>query len=1205
MKKILSVLLTAAIATTSCAVTAYADTAAEYEIFVSPSGDDTGDGSINAPFQTLERARDRVRELNDDMHGDINVYLREGVYRPTSTLEFTEEDSGTNGYYVNYRAYKNEKAKISGGKQITGWTRYKGKIWKAQVEGVEYAPQLYVNERRARRAQSENPVDVTDLYKLSGSTEKADGILNFDTKYASYRNPEDIQLHFSRGFRSYMLNVEKITKVSNGSRFKMQQPAFKAAMGVIGTSIHCVAPGNNFWLENAFEELDTPGEFYYDRKEKTVYYIPRDDEDMTTAAVELATIETLMTVKGKNSADKVRNITFDKLSFAHAIWRRGIEYGHVGDQAQDIIVAEDWKSACEPGYTTVEANIMLNRAEKINFTNCNIYDMGCVGIGLYYGVTNCRFEGNAFYDINDSAMTVGLPDQVYEDGDYTGTNLAIEKVASSSGHEYNCGPQVAIDNNKKTVWSPKGAGPYWWQVDLGEPSNIDRIEIDDRVDSPSVDSMRSNMEITASNDPEFKTFTQIAAIKAIPFECGGTAVLNVDTDEKFRYVRINKSDYFVLADVRVIDESIPHGEDMEICKWNSIKNNVITRIGLFNYGAPGIQSYYVQGMDISHNHIYEVPYSGVCVGWNWNIYTDSTVCRDNHVNYNLIENHMQIEYDGGGIYILGNQPNSTQIGNYIREQYNNLSASYLDTGSEYYTMKNNVTELAPYSFMSAGYSLNNLWQDNWHSQSHTIVTLNANCMVDNNSMYIPGNAPLAAVEVMKNAGLEKEYEGLENRAGKNWWPVPREIITNDAMHETEDSLMPDVNFVAQYLTNYIHSVQEWIKIAEVGDELGQYPKEAVDKLSAAADKASEILQVTPVVREDILEERYKLFDAMDEFTASMVTYEPTELVKYAEEQLAKAVVGSKEGMNSQKDCDTVKKAIAEFEEDTSDKIARQYLEQSVISLKKNKVNLDIHSASMPDQAGTVVIDSENRTVTIPIKHKTDVTSILPTLEINDQVVVTPSLKEPQDFTNDVVYTLSTKDNKASKQWTVRAEKPEPLNSDEPISLKDAIADKDNWNMFTGMNCSNYSGVVYGDTEMHFEMEIASHEMSYPGFVFRTQDPDKDFTQQENATYILIFTVGNIEFYRFNDGVRTQFYGPVQNCTTIFGDAIHTDAFRFGMGEKNKMELVTRNEGDGVRLKLTINGEEIFDFVDNYDGAITQAGYIGTVSPNSPVVLTAE
>ena len=54
-----------------------------------------------------------------------------------------------------------------------------------------------------------------------------------------------------------------------------------------------------------------------------------------------------------------------------------------------------------------------------------------------------------------------------------------------------------------------------------------------------------------------------------------------------------------------------------------------------------------------------------------------------------------------------------------------------------------------------------------------------------------------------------------------------------------------------------------------------------------------------------------------------------------------------------------------------------------------------------------------------------------------------------------------------------------------------------------------------------------------------------------------------------------------------------------------MKLTTRNENGGVHIALTINGETVIDFVDSYEGALTSPGYIGTVSPNAPVILSAE
>ena len=123
---------------------------------------------------------------------------------------------------------------------------------------------------------------------------------------------------------------------------------------------------------------------------------------------------------------------------------------------------------------------------------------------------------------------------------------------------------------------------------------------------------------------------------------------------------------------------------------------------------------------------------------------------------------------------------------------------------------------------------------------------------------------------------------------------------------------------------------------------------------------------------------------------------------------------------------------------------------------------------------------------------------------------------------------------------------------------------------------------------------------WPCLVFRSQKTDMQFDAALNSSYVFVFGNDNVEFHRFNNGVRTQFYGPVAGVTTIFGEPLKTDAVKFG--ENNKVKLTTKNEGDGVRIILNINGEEVINVLDNYEGAITEPGYIGTVSPNSPLTL---
>ncbi|HNZ99857.1 hypothetical protein [Ruminococcus sp.] len=80
-----------------CAGTVHAVGGVQAVYYVSPEGSDSGDGSLDSPFATLERARDEVRKVNGSMTGDIVVYLRGGDYRITEPVEFDTRDSGTGG----------------------------------------------------------------------------------------------------------------------------------------------------------------------------------------------------------------------------------------------------------------------------------------------------------------------------------------------------------------------------------------------------------------------------------------------------------------------------------------------------------------------------------------------------------------------------------------------------------------------------------------------------------------------------------------------------------------------------------------------------------------------------------------------------------------------------------------------------------------------------------------------------------------------------------------------------------------------------------------------------------------------------------------------------------------------------------------------------------------------------------------------------
>ena len=246
--------------------------------------------------------------------------------------------------------------------EVTGWKKYNEKLWVADFDGAPYVRQLWVNGKRARRAQSEEMYDIDDFFKTTTNKYKYDGIFTKETKIADYTNPSEVQLHFSRGWKSFLLNVDSVEKTASGTRLYMRQPSFTETED--DNMSHNIDVDHNFFVQNAFEELDREGEFYYNSTEKKIYYMPRAGESIESVEAEAARIETLMDIRGINANLRVKNLVFKNLSFAHATWYRPSFVGQVNDQAQWLHPDES-DIIADPGYSMVPANIMLNYTEKI------------------------------------------------------------------------------------------------------------------------------------------------------------------------------------------------------------------------------------------------------------------------------------------------------------------------------------------------------------------------------------------------------------------------------------------------------------------------------------------------------------------------------------------------------------------------------------------------------------------------------------------------------------------------------------------------------------------------------------------------------------------------------------------------------------------------------------------------------------------------
>ncbi|MBM3892043.1 MAG: right-handed parallel beta-helix repeat-containing protein, partial [Verrucomicrobia bacterium] len=120
--------------------------AAEPTFFVATNGHDGWSGKLAAPnkektdgpFATITRARDAVRALKagGELKEPVTVQIRGGRYWLREPLVFAPEDSGTEKCPITYAAAPGERPVFSGGRDIAGWLRAEGKLWKAQLPDV-------------------------------------------------------------------------------------------------------------------------------------------------------------------------------------------------------------------------------------------------------------------------------------------------------------------------------------------------------------------------------------------------------------------------------------------------------------------------------------------------------------------------------------------------------------------------------------------------------------------------------------------------------------------------------------------------------------------------------------------------------------------------------------------------------------------------------------------------------------------------------------------------------------------------------------------------------------------------------------------------------------------------------------------------------------------------------------------------------------
>ena len=574
------------------------------EIWISPKGSDFNDGTRQSPKATLTSALRQAREWHrtedNRIQGGITIYMEGGTYAFHEPVFIRPEDSGTKESPTIIRSVGDEKVVLSGGICINGWKK-QGKVWVADVPVFNGRPldfrQLWVNGKKAVRAR-----DVEDFEKMNRicSVDEKNEILyvpavsirrlidnkgNLKAKYA------EMVLH--QMWCVANLRIRSVEVQGDSAAIRFHQPESRIQFEHPWPRPMVTTDGHNsaFYLTNARELQDVPGEWYHDIDARKVYYYPREGEKMQEAEVIVPAVETLVRVEG--TLDRpVCHIRFEKITFSYTTWMRPSEKGHVPLQA-GMYLTDGYRidPKMQRNYLNhpldnqgwlgrPAAAVRVVAARQIDFERCQFEHLGSTGLDYEEAVQGGVVRGCLFRDIAGNGLLVGS--------------------FSPAAHETHL--------------------PY---------------------------------------DP---------------------------------------------ADRR------------EVCTQQQINNCYFTEIGNEDWGCLAIAAGYVGDVNIEHNEISEVPYSGISLGWGW---TQTVNCmRNNRVHANLIHHYAKHMYDVAGIYTLGSQPKSYVTENCVHSIYkpgyvhdpNHWFYLYTDEGSSFITVRDNWTEGEKYLQNANGPG--NVWENN-------------------------------------------------------------------------------------------------------------------------------------------------------------------------------------------------------------------------------------------------------------------------------------------------------------------------------------------------------------------------------------------------------------------------------------------------------------------------------------------------------------
>jgi len=375
------------------------------EFYVSPSGNDGNLGTKSNPYLSFERALEQVKKYAGKEA--ITIWFHSGEYYLEETIVLGNDYSGTLEHPVLFSALPGAEVIIKGSQQLKqlNWTLYKNGIYQTKVPSGLTIDQLFIDDERQVRARFpnydyENPLrDGKGYHQVTGGTNhRYDKWFSYNPETFSDKKWSHPETGIVHGFQSHnwgnmqykirTVNEEKNRIILDEGGWQMQR-----THGIGGKG----KKASWYFIENIFEELDVPGEWFLDEKSSILYYYPLTGIKLSDAKIEVPIVEDLIQLHGTKEAP-VKNIQFKGFSFQQSTYTFMEPY--------EPLARGDW--AIHRG-----GAIFMEGAENCLVEDCNFEYVGGNGVFMSGYNRNNKITGCRFVHTGESAVCfVGSPEAV-------------------------------------------------------------------------------------------------------------------------------------------------------------------------------------------------------------------------------------------------------------------------------------------------------------------------------------------------------------------------------------------------------------------------------------------------------------------------------------------------------------------------------------------------------------------------------------------------------------------------------------------------------------------------------------------------------------------------------------------------------------------------------------------------------------------------